>query len=214
MRTILLHRPHGSMISGYTNPGIILPIFNMYKPYIREISMESKVEFKFRRGECVRSIKDGASGVVIGYQDSLYNMPAYIISILKHEKKQEYPGECVDTTIDEVELVKIDKLDMVDDAYIKDFEDTFCFQLGDKVRHKYSDSEGIVTRRYLFSNGCNYAQVTMNKFDDKGNPVELFLSENTIDLIVDKKSTVRKEGSQKSAPVKTGGPRESIPNRW
>lgn len=181
------------------------------------------VSFKFRRGDCVRSIKDGVQGVIIGYQDSLYNMPAYMVSILKHEKQQEYPGECFDVTIDEVELVKIDKLPMVDEAYIKEFDDTFCFQLGNKVRHKYSDSEGIVTRRYQFSNGCNYVQITMNKFDDKGSPVELFLSENTIDLVpdpepviksVEPESHVEKKSAKPPQPVRTGGPRESIPNRW
>lgn len=173
--------------------------------------------FKFMRGDVVRSIKDGITGIVVGYYDSIGSVPMYDINVIKCVDKQEYPGECTSVHIDECELVKLDvdetrnyrTKNNYDASYVKAFEDKFKFNHNDRVTHTVSDTKGIVIGRAIFSNECLYYNISTGKFDKDNKPVVIHISENMLEL---DHANVKKNVQEKTKPVKTGGPRMKRPS--
>lgn len=163
-------------------------------------------EFKFHRGDKVKNIIEGWTGIVQGYHIPLDGMMMYGCVIPKAKDKRDYDEETIYVTVDEVSLELIEACDPSDSKYAE-FPDTFEFQIGDKVKSLVAptQSEGVITAITCYPNLCIHYRISTDASNNEGK-IKSFTFPGSILTKIEDSPIKGKVSKLRTTANTTGGP--------
>ena len=171
---------------------------------------------KFKRGDKVRSMREGVTGTIVGYIEVLGADRMWVMDIPMTTEKQSYEGECHTVTVDESELMFVSS---GEPEYSTEFPSDFKYELGTVVKHAYlTDIEGMIVSRRCHANGCfNYRMVLPTLATDDKKVQDAYFPEAVLigDNVQLPFMTAAEASSNGEAAPKTkkGGPCEVVSKR-
>jgi len=173
-------------------------------------------KLKFKRGEIVKSMRDGVEGVITGFIEHYHSGLMFSVDIPKPKEKQEYKGELHGIYVDEIELINaLDKngnKKISHPDYVAELAIDFKYPLNVKAKNICNGCTGLIISRSTHANGCHFYTLVTEEWDKtKGEVIKMSIPEKFIELLEPLKVENHEiEESLTTKKIKPGGPREKV----